>query len=106
MAQQWHPFQTMFRPALPPARLTADVYETAGGEAYVLEIPVPGLSAEDITIDANADRVTVAIRRQPDKVRPGATSCASSRNDPRPECSSSPWRSTPTRFERLCRPEF
>ena len=67
MAQQWHPFQTMFRPALPPPRLTADVYETAGGEAWVLEIPVPGLSAEDITIDANADSVTVAIRRQPDE---------------------------------------
>jgi len=67
MAQQWHPFQPMFRPALPPPRLTADVYETAGGEAYVLEIPVPGLSAEDITIDANADSVTVAIRRQPEE---------------------------------------
>src|SRR5438067_12289105 len=50
MAQQWHPFQTMFRPALPPPRLPAEAYETAGGEAYVLEIPVPGLSAEDITI--------------------------------------------------------
>ena len=67
MAEQWHPFQTMVRPALPPPRLTADVYETAGGEAYVLEIPVSGLSAEDITIDANADSVTVAIRRQPDQ---------------------------------------
>ena len=35
MAEQWHPFQTMVRPALPPPRLTADVYETAGGEAAV-----------------------------------------------------------------------
>ena len=66
MAQQWHPFQT-FRPALPPPRLTADVYETAGGEAYVLEIPVPGLTAEDLTIDATADTVTVAIRRRQDE---------------------------------------
>ena len=66
MAQEWHPFQT-FRPALPPPRLAADVYETAGGEAYVLEIPVPGLAAEDITIDATADTVTVAIRRGQDE---------------------------------------
>ena len=66
MAQERHPFQT-FRPALPPPRLAADVYETAGGEAYVLEIPVPGLAAEDITIDATADTVTVAIRRGQDE---------------------------------------
>jgi len=28
------------------------VYETAGGEAYVLEIAVPGLTTEEITIEA------------------------------------------------------
>jgi hypothetical protein len=33
--RQWN------RPALPPPRLTAGVYTTAGGEAYVLEVPLP-----------------------------------------------------------------
>src|SRR5688572_12375576 len=60
MVQQW-----TFRPALPPARLTSDVYETAGGDAYVVEIPVPGLTAEDITIEATVDGLKVATRRQP-----------------------------------------
>ena len=41
MTQELH--ATMV-PALPPPRLTADIYETAGGEAYVIELPVPGLA--------------------------------------------------------------
>ncbi len=61
MAQQWN------RPALPPPRLTADVYETAGGEAYVLEIAVPGLTTEEITIEATPDNVKVATQRQQDE---------------------------------------
>ena len=31
--------------------LTADVYEIAGDEAYVIEVPVPGLSLDEINID-------------------------------------------------------
>jgi len=32
-------------PALPPPRLTADIYESVDGDAYIVEIPVPGLDA-------------------------------------------------------------
>jgi HSP20 family protein len=46
-------------PALPAPRLTADIYETPDGAAYVVEIPVPGLSATEITIEATPEVVTV-----------------------------------------------
>src|SRR5438874_923832 len=94
MAQQWHPFQTMFRPALPPPRLPADVYETAGGEAYVLEIPVPGLSAEDITIGlalpparaAGTTRVpSVPVPRGDRHRRDSSDSAGRNSENPRPE---------------------
>jgi HSP20 family molecular chaperone IbpA len=39
-------------PALPPPRLTADAYETVDGDAYVVDIPVPGLQASQISIEA------------------------------------------------------
>jgi HSP20 family protein len=32
-------------------QLLADIYEAAGGEAYVLEIPVPGLRPDEIVIE-------------------------------------------------------
>ena len=51
-------------PALPPARLTADIYETAGGEAYVIEIPVPGLKPEEIVIEVNSYSLTVSTEPQ------------------------------------------
>jgi len=35
-------------------RLTADVYETPGGETYVLEIPLPGVKPEEIVIEADS----------------------------------------------------
>jgi HSP20 family protein len=38
--------------------LTADVYETAGGEAYVIEVPVPGLRPDEINIEVTIDTVT------------------------------------------------
>ena len=41
------------------ARLTADVYDTPGGEAYVIEIPVPGLSPDEIVIEVEAGMLTV-----------------------------------------------
>lgn len=41
-------------PALPPPRLTADIYETAGGDAYMIEIPVAGLKPDEIVIEANS----------------------------------------------------
>jgi HSP20 family protein len=51
-------------PALPPARLTADIYETVGGEAYVLEIPVPGLKPDEIVIEVDTFSLTVSTEPQ------------------------------------------
>ena len=51
-------------PALPPARLTADIYETAGGEAYVIEIPVPGLKPDEIVIAVDTYSLTVSTEPQ------------------------------------------
>lgn len=74
MLQPWSPFRaTMSRPALPPPRLTADVYETAGGEAYVLEIPVPGRTPDEITLEATSDMVTVAVRPREPEPEPDRT---------------------------------
>jgi HSP20 family protein len=49
-------------PALPPPHLNADMYETVDGDAYVIEIPVPGLGADEITIEATPDYLTVYTR--------------------------------------------
>jgi HSP20 family protein len=54
-------------PALPPPRLTADIYETVGGEAYVIEIPVAGLKPDEIVIDVTSDNLTVSTRPQEDE---------------------------------------
>jgi len=51
-------------PALPPARLTADIYETTGGEAYVIEIPVPGLKPDEIVIEVDTYSLTVSTEPQ------------------------------------------
>jgi HSP20 family protein len=70
MTQQWSVLRTMTQPALPPPRLTADVYETAGGEAYVIEVAVPGLKADEIVVEATADGVTVSTKPPPGDTRP------------------------------------
>ena len=44
--------------------LTADVYETSGGEAYVIEVPVPGLSPDEINIEVTIDTVTISTEPQ------------------------------------------
>ena len=54
------PTGTGTRFAEPPPRMTADIYETAGGEAYVIEIPVPGLERGEIVIEATSDTLTVS----------------------------------------------
>ena len=41
------------------SRLSANVYETAGGETYVIEVPVPGLAQDEIVIEVDVDTVTV-----------------------------------------------
>jgi HSP20 family protein len=51
-------------PALPPPRLTADIYETAGGDSYVIELPVPGLKPDEIVIEATSDTLTVSTEPQ------------------------------------------
>jgi len=92
------------RSAVPQA--DGDCLRDGGGEAYVLEIPVPGLSAEDITIDANADSVTVAIRRQPEEEGSArALHLARAAGTTRVPMFQFPVEIDTTRFERLCRPE-
>lgn len=44
----------------PSAGLKADIYETAGGDAYVLEIPVPGLRADEIVIEVDPHSLIVS----------------------------------------------
>jgi HSP20 family protein len=39
--------------------MTADVYETVDGDAYILEIPVPGLDATEISVEATPELLTV-----------------------------------------------
>lgn len=71
MTRQWHQttgpldrvfVQTWSLPALPPPRLTADVYELPDGHAYVVEMPVPGLTPDQITIEATSDTLTVSTQ--------------------------------------------
>jgi HSP20 family protein len=64
MTQQWTWLRRPMLPALPPPRLTADIYETAGGEAYVIEIPVVGLKPDEIVIEATSDNLTVSTQPQ------------------------------------------
>jgi HSP20 family molecular chaperone IbpA len=45
-----------------PSRLTADVYETAGGDTYVLEIPVPGLRPDEVLIEVTSSTLTVSTQ--------------------------------------------
>jgi HSP20 family protein len=45
------------------AGLQADVYETPGGEAYVLEIAVPGLESSEIVLEADVS--TLVVRTEP-----------------------------------------
>ena len=49
-------------PALPPPRLTADIYESVDGDAYIVEIPVPGLDATKIDVEATPEMLTVVTR--------------------------------------------
>jgi HSP20 family protein len=43
----------------PYSALVADVYETSEGDAYVIEIPVPGLKADQIDIQVDPYSVNV-----------------------------------------------
>jgi HSP20 family protein len=50
------------RPALPPPRLNADIYETGDGDTYIVEIAVPGLDVTEIDVEATPDMLTVTTR--------------------------------------------
>jgi len=56
--------------ALPSPRLTADVYETAGGDAYVVEIPVPGRTPDEISVEATPDVLTVTAHPRKPRTEP------------------------------------
>jgi HSP20 family protein len=53
------------------SRLRANVYETAGGETYVLEIPVPGLTQDEILIEVEFDSLTVRTEPRQDEAEAG-----------------------------------
>lgn len=54
--------EVLSRPILPPPQLTADVYETSDGTAYIVEVPLPGLTAHEIRIQASGDIITLEVQ--------------------------------------------
>ena len=71
MAQRGNWPRGIREPILPsPEQLPADIYETAGGEAYVIEMPVPGLKPHEIVIEVTVDSLTVAIKPQQSEADP------------------------------------
>ncbi len=47
------------------SQLPTEIYENAGGDAYVIEIPVPGVRPDEIVIEATVDGVTVSTEPRP-----------------------------------------
>jgi HSP20 family molecular chaperone IbpA len=43
-------------------QLNADVYETPGGNAYMIEVPVAGLKPDEILVEVRVDTITVRIQ--------------------------------------------
>jgi HSP20 family protein len=64
MEQQSHWFDIPMRRALPPPPATADVYEPAGGDAYVIEMHVPGLKPDEIAVEATPQDLKVSTHPQ------------------------------------------
>src|SRR5437660_6453946 len=52
-------------PMLPLPRLTADVFETPDGTAYTVEVPAPGLRADELIVSATGDMLTVEVQPRP-----------------------------------------
>lgn len=48
------------------ASLPSNVYETPGGEEYVIEVPVPGIKPDEIVIEVTVGTVTVSIEPKPE----------------------------------------
>jgi HSP20 family molecular chaperone IbpA len=42
----------------------ANIYDTPGGDAYVVEIPLPGAKADEIGIEATVDTITVTVHAE------------------------------------------
>jgi HSP20 family protein len=55
----------------PYSALTANVYETPERDAYVIEIPAPGLKPDEIDVRAEPYTVTVSTRPAPAEPEPG-----------------------------------
>ena len=73
-------------------QLKGNIYETAGGEAYVIEIPVPGLNSDEITIEVTIDTVTVTTKPQQTEAESGRTYIQHEQLvQPMSRYSSSPW---------------
>jgi HSP20 family protein len=49
----------------PVVDLKADVYETPGADGYVVEVPLPGIKPEELTIEVTVDTVTVSANPRP-----------------------------------------
>ena len=54
--------EVLSRPSLPPPQLTADIYETPDGAAYVVEVPMPGLTPDEIRLQASGDMLTLEVQ--------------------------------------------
>lgn len=54
--------EALTRPRLPAPQLAADVFESPDGRSYIVEVPVPGLTADEIRIQASGDLLTIDVQ--------------------------------------------
>ncbi len=63
--------QEIMRSARARGRLTADLLESADGDAYVIRVPLPGRQPDEITIEATANTLTVSTQPRQDQQETG-----------------------------------
>jgi HSP20 family protein len=51
--------------------VSVDISETTGGDAFLIEIPVPGLMPDELVIEANDDSLTVSTEPQQSQMDSG-----------------------------------
>lgn len=56
--------EVLVRRSLPAPHLEADLYETADGTAYVIEVPAAGIRPQDVRILASGDMLTLEVDRK------------------------------------------